>query len=65
MRSDQGDAGGVEFGFEAGSPVALVGDQGLAGGVEVAEGDHVQAGVAFVGSWRRRARRRPGALMVW
>ena len=46
---DEGDAGGVEFRFEAGSPVALVGDEGLAGPVEIAEGDHVQGGVAFVG----------------
>ena len=45
---DQGDAGVVEFGFEGGSPVALVGDKCLAFAVEVAERDHVQGGVAFV-----------------
>ena len=47
--SDQGDAGVGEFGLEAGSPVALVGDEGLADGGELTEGDHVQRSVTFVG----------------
>ena len=37
VRSDQGDAGLVEFVLEAGPPVALVGDEGAAVGVEFSE----------------------------
>ena len=37
---DQGDAGGVEVVFEAGSAVAFVGDEGLAALGDVGVGDH-------------------------
>src|SRR5680860_1619218 len=34
-RADEGDAGVVELGFEAGAPVSLVGHEDLAGSVQV------------------------------
>jgi hypothetical protein len=48
--ADERDPGIVEFGFEAGSPVALVGHDDLAGSVQSGiERDHVERGVSLVG----------------
>ena len=46
--SDQGHSGLVEGLLEAGPPISLVRDKGLAWASQAAVGDHAQGGVAFV-----------------